>query len=60
MPFVVLWSDTAQGAECGDARACGIFDAIFWRAGDTAGQMLNAISSTIPIPITSTASAMGS
>jgi len=29
MPFVVLWSDTAQGSYCRDARACGIFDAIF-------------------------------
>jgi hypothetical protein len=29
MPFVVLWSDTAQGSYCGDARACSIVDAIF-------------------------------
>jgi hypothetical protein len=29
MLFVVLLSDTAQGFYCGDARASGIFDAIF-------------------------------
>src|SRR5262249_3450252 len=29
IPFAGLWSDTAQGSYCGDARACGIFRSIF-------------------------------
>jgi hypothetical protein len=29
MPFVVLWSDTAQAWLCGIAQACHIFAAIF-------------------------------
>src|SRR5262249_11805795 len=29
MPFVVLWSDIAQGSCCREERPCGIFDAIF-------------------------------